>query len=163
MKLVPGLLALLFAPALINASAFAAPAEDHWTIEPSAAESEAFQQAAKLIEAEDYAAALPVLQRLAPEMPDNADVYNLLGFAYRKTGDLDQSAAAYERALFLQPDHLGALEYQGELFLTLGDLKSAEANLARLALLCASPCEERDDLADAIAEAIAARRVKPVE
>ena len=54
------------------------------------------------------------------------------------------------RALYLNPEHLGALEYQGELFLTLGDLKRAEWNLSRLKQLCSVVCEERDDLAEAI-------------
>ena len=131
-------------------SALALPAEDHWAPDPDSPHAQAYAKAAKLIEAEDYAGALPLLQALALDAPGDADVFNLLGFAYRKTGDLKNSAPAYERALFLKPDHLGALEYQGELFLTLGDVAAAEANLARLRGLCPSPCEETDELAEAI-------------
>ena len=143
------LLLALFAPA---AFVSAAPAENHWDTGLDDASQAAFDKAKGLIDAENYAAALPTLQALARSEPGDADVANLLGFAYRKTGNLDASADAYERALYLKPDHRGALEYQGELFLTLGDASAAEANLARLQKICPSPCEETDDLAAAIKE-----------
>ena len=130
--------------------AYAAPAEDHWSSDMDPKLAEDFLEAGELIVAEEFAAALPILRRLAVDLPANADVFNMLGFAYRKTGDLERSAPNYERALHLNPNHLGALEYQGELFLMLGDLPAAEANLARLKRLCASPCEERDELTEAI-------------
>jgi len=57
----------------------------------------------------------------------------------------------YERALWLDPDHRGALEYQGELFLLLGDVDKAEANLAHLEKVCPDDCEEAEELAEAIA------------
>ena len=41
---------------------------------------------------------------------------------------------------------LGALEYQGELYLTIGDLDLAKANLQRLDKLCWLGCDEYDDL-----------------
>ena len=56
----------------------------------------------------------------------NADAWNLLGFTYRKLGQLDDSDAAYLTVLSINPDHLGALEYQGELFITM-----LKENLAR--------------------------------
>jgi len=37
----------------------------------------------------------------------------------------------YTAALELTPKHLGALEYQGELFIALGDLESAAQNLEK--------------------------------
>ncbi|WEF25589.1 hypothetical protein [Paracoccus sp. S3-43] len=57
----------------------------------------------------------------------------------------------YREALFYDPAHRPALEYQGELFLTLGDLESARANLEMLTLFCPQGCQERDTLAAAIA------------
>lgn len=136
--------------ALMPMVAHAAPAEDHWSTDLDPRVAAAFVEAGALIKAERFAAALPVLKGLAVDLPANADVFNMLGFAYRKTGDLDASAPNYERALYLNPDHLGALEYQGELFLMLGDLSAAQANLKRLETLCQTPCEERDELAEAI-------------
>ncbi len=80
----------------------------------------------------------------------NADALNLLAFATRNLGDLENAASYYRAALGMDPNHLGALEYQGELFLLLGDRAGAEANLARLTELCGA-CEEREELAAALA------------
>ena len=134
----------------ISADALALPAEDHWSADMDTPLAESYAKAAAMVEAEYYEGALPILQQLAKEAAGNADVFNLLGFSYRKTGDLVRSAEAYERALFLKPDHLGALEYQGELFLTQGKITAAEANLARLEALCPVSCEERSELEAAI-------------
>ena len=109
--------------------------------------------AARALMAEgDFAAALPPLTAASANMPTNADVFNLLGYAYRNLGRLDESAVAYERALALDPDHLGALEYQGELFILLDDVESAKRNAARLVTLCPAGCAELHDLTGDIAE-----------
>ncbi|MEM7744491.1 MAG: tetratricopeptide repeat protein [Pseudomonadota bacterium] len=137
--------------AIMPALAMALPAEDHWGADPDSPFAKELAEATALIEAEHYKEALPLLEQLAEQARGNADVFNLLGFAYRKTGDLENSAPAYERALFLDPDHVGALEYQGELFLTLDNIEGAEANLEKLMRACAWPCEEAEELTAAIA------------
>ena len=80
----------------------------------------------------------------------DADIQNLLGFAHRKSGELDEAANYYKSALALDPKHKGALEYQGELFLMLGDKVSAEKNLQKLDKICWLGCSELDDLRTAI-------------
>lgn len=134
----------------VPSMALALPQEDHWSVEMEPAAAAALAQSRQLIEEERYGEALPILEGLAQELPANADVFNLLGVAHRKTGNLTVSGAHYARALYLDPEHLGALEYQGELFLMLGDLEGALGNLERLEALCATPCEERDELNEAI-------------
>jgi tetratricopeptide (TPR) repeat protein len=57
---------------------------------------------------------------------------------------------AYRQALAANPDHPGALAYQGALFLELGRRAEAEANLARIAARCPD-CPERETLARDIA------------
>ena len=52
------------------------------------------------IKAQDYKAALAELRDLA-EDNQNADVYNLLGFTLRKTGDYATSLSYYTKALEL--------------------------------------------------------------
>ena len=59
----------------------------------------------------------------------------------------------YDKALAMDPSHKGALEYQGELFVTLGQIDKAKANLARLNRICLFGCEEYDDLKAAIEHA----------
>jgi len=133
--------------------AHSAPTEDHWGSPPSAD----YGRAADLVASAKYDEALPILLDLADTTPGDADLFNLLGFTHRKMGDLDSAASYYQRALRLSPDHRGALAYQGELFLKRSDLPSAEANLARLASLCPTGCQERDELTVAVANWKAAR------
>ena len=91
-----------------------------------------YDAAVKLIKEGQFAKAIPVLHDVEAKARDDADVQNLLGFAYRKNGQLDKAGFHYEQALRLDPKHKGALEYQGELFLMLKDKASAEANYERL-------------------------------
>jgi len=97
------------------------------------------------LEAKNYAAALTELRDLAEDV-QQADVYNLLGFALRKTGDFKTSLTYYTKALELQPDHKGAREYLGELYVETGNMEKAKEQLAALAKLCPAGCEEREDL-----------------
>ena len=101
------------------------------------------------IGAKDYAAALTELRDMA-EDTTNADVYNLLGFTLRKTGDFKTSLTYYTKALELQPDHKAAREYLGELYVETGDTAKAREQLDALARLCPGGCEEREDLQKAI-------------
>ena len=101
------------------------------------------------IKAKDYTAALAELRDLA-EDTQQADVYNLLGFTLRKTGDFKTSLTYYTKALELQPDHKAAREYLGELYVETGNLAKAKEQLSILAKLCPSGCEEREDLQKAI-------------
>ncbi len=139
-----GLLGLLGLVGLFWASP--ASAEDIPVSNPLAL----IDEARALIKAEDWAGAIDRLETARPMAERNADLFNLLGFARRKSGDLDRAGRAYEKALALDPDHRGALEYQGELFLMRGVVAAARANLARLTALCGA-CEERAELAEAIA------------
>ncbi len=102
------------------------------------------------IKAQDYAGAITELNTLVQFGIVDADVFNLMGFAQRKSGNLGQAALFYDKALGMNPNHLGALEYQGELFLMTGDRLRADRNLARLRALCPTGCEELEDLEEAI-------------
>ena len=117
-----------------------------------AAEGSEYKSAEEAILSGDFAGALPILIALTAAEPDNADAWNMLGFASRKSGDLAAAGVAYGRALEIDPDHLGALEYQGEMYLELMQPDMAKANLARLQDLC-GVCEEAEDLALALAAA----------
>ena len=99
--------------------------------------------------AKDYAAALTELRDLAEDV-QQPDVYNLLGFALRKTGDFKTSLTYYTKALEMKPDHKAAREYLGELYVETGNMEKAKEQLAELAKLCPGGCEEREDLQKAI-------------
>src|SRR3954449_2391937 len=102
------------------------------------------------LKARDYAAALAELRNLAEDV-QQADVYNLLGFALRKTGDFKTSLTYYTKALEMQPDHKAAREYLGELYVETGEIAKAEEQVATLKQLCPSGCDELEDLQKAIA------------
>ena len=104
------------------------------------------------IKAKDYKAAINELTPMLATQ-QHADIYNLLGFSLRKSGDMKQAATFYAKALDFDSNHKGALEYQGEMFVELGQIEKAKVNLARLVTLCPQGCEEQEDLAKAIAKA----------
>jgi Flp pilus assembly protein TadD len=102
------------------------------------------------IKAKDWSSAIAELNGMIDKGVQHADVYNLLGFSLRNQGDTTTAQTYYQKALEFDPDHKGALEYQGELYVKLGDLAKAQANLAKLVKLCPQGCEEREDLEQAI-------------
>jgi tetratricopeptide (TPR) repeat protein len=102
------------------------------------------------IDAKDYAGALAELRGLA-EDNRQADVYNLMGYTLRKTGDYRTSLTYYTKALELQPDHRAAREYLGELYVETGEMAKAEEQVSSLKQLCPSGCEELEDLQEVIA------------
>lgn len=104
------------------------------------------------IKAKDFKTAAADLYAIVDSGVQHADVYNLLGFSLRKSGDRKTGASFYAKALDFDPNHKGALEYQGELFVELGQVDKAKANLAKLVSLCPNGCEEREDLEKAIAD-----------
>ena len=112
--------------------------------------TKAMRKATALINAEDYRAALVHLETEVAANPNNADAWNLTGYAARKLGDYGRSESAYDTALTINPKHAGALEYKGELYLTLGNLKGAQTMLARLKDICAFNCIEVKALNKAI-------------
>ena len=115
-----------------------------------AAASKEMRNATAMIRNEDYADALSFLEAEIAKNPDNADAWNLTGFASRKLGDYAASEVAYDKALAIDPKHKGALEYKGELYLTLGNLAGAEEMLARLSKACYFSCKEKKQLVAAI-------------
>jgi tetratricopeptide (TPR) repeat protein len=104
------------------------------------------------IKAKDFKAALAELTPMLVTY-QHADVYNLMGFSLRKTGDYKQAYTFYRKALDFDPEHKGALEYLGELYVETGQVDKAKENVVLLKKLCPSGCEELADLEKAIAEA----------
>jgi len=104
------------------------------------------------IKAKDFKGALAELTPMLATY-QHADVYNLMGFSLRKSGDQKQAYTFYRKALDFDPQHKGALEYLGELYVVTGQLDKARENAVLLKRLCPSGCEELADLEAAIAHA----------
>ena len=103
-----------------------------------------------LLNAKNFKQALADLKVIDSEFKDNADVNNLLGYSSRKLKQYKPADTYYKKALKITPNHLGALEYQGELFVLTNKVSAAKKNLAKLEKLCGLKCGEYLDLKKAI-------------
>jgi Tfp pilus assembly protein PilF len=114
-------------------------------------ESAEYMTASKMVDAKDYRGAVPILERILGKNPSNADALNLMGFCSRKLGHGDEAEAYYQKALAINPNHLGANEYLGEYYLEEKNLAKAQERLKVLAKAC-SGCTEQKELEAAIAK-----------
>lgn len=103
-----------------------------------------------LIAKKNFTAALAALKIADKDFANNADINNLLGYSARNLKQYANAATYYTKALKIDPNHLGALEYQGELFMLTKKSAQAKKNLAKLKTLCGLTCEEYLDLKKAI-------------
>ena len=79
--------------------------------------------------------------------PDQPDILNYLGFAYRKTGDLMMAEVYYLQGLEIDPNHIGINEYLGELYIKTNRIDLAKQ---RLEVLKDCECEEYSELKELI-------------
>ena len=138
------MLAFFAGPALAagndDNSTTSAPADPNWA------------EAKNAIASKDYDRAMPLLQQVVAKDPSNADAFNYLGYTHGRAGKHDEAIAYYQKALTLKPQHRGANEYLGELYLKLGDLAKAKERLAVLDSACFFGCTEYDMLKKAVAD-----------
>ncbi len=102
------------------------------------------------VKAKDWPRAIAALNAAAKRDNNNADIHNLLGYSQRNNGNFELALKHYDRALTLDPKHLGAREYLGELYLQQNNLAKAEEQRAMLVKLCPKPCEELTELSEKI-------------
>jgi Flp pilus assembly protein TadD len=109
-----------------------------------------FAAAKAAIDRKDYAGAIASLNKVTQAEPRNPEAWNLLGYATRKSGNPRASLGYYQKALEIDPKHLGAHEYMGEAYLMLDDVANAEVLLKRLDSFCTFGCQEHRMLKAAI-------------
>lgn len=97
-----------------------------------------------------YKDAIGILRHIVGDEPRNADALNLLGYSLRKTGDYRNARGFYLKALDVRPNHRGANEYLGELYVETGDLPKANERLDALEAICGTSCREYIALKQAI-------------
>ena len=142
---------------LFSTSVFAAATKSNDDTSASASDQikNLYDKAYDLVYAEDFDKSLKLLKKIAKrnDLGDmKADVYNLLGFSYRKNDnpDLDKAFESYKIALEANPEHAGAHEYLGELYLKMGDKYMAEEMLAKLETIAGTSSDEYKKLKKAI-------------
>ncbi|HVY05798.1 MAG TPA: tetratricopeptide repeat protein [Burkholderiales bacterium] len=110
-----------------------------------------FQLGKRALESQDWKRAIELLTKAVQGSPNNSDAHSMLGYAYRKNGNMDASFEQYGEALKLDPNNKHAHEYVGEAYLMTNDLPKAEQHLAELQRLCSPiPCEELKELKRAV-------------
>ena len=107
---------------------------------------DSYVAAVSLINEKRYGEAISLLDGALWTAGPHPDILTYLGFAHRKLHQYDLAKTYYEDALAIAPNHLGALEYYGELKLELGNVKGAKDHLARLDNLCGFGCYEAEEL-----------------
>lgn len=124
---------------------------------PAEAKPDPLAPARKLVADKNFPAALDAL--LPVRDNSNPDWHNLIGYVLRNLPAPDYAIAEvhYREALRLAPQHRGALEYLGELYLQTGRRTQAEILLNNLAKACPTGCPELDDLKAAFARTPASR------
>jgi tetratricopeptide (TPR) repeat protein len=110
-----------------------------------------FAAGKRAIVAGDWNGAIKALTSAALRDARNADIQNYLGYVYRRLRQVDPAMRHYQQALMLNPRHRSAHEHIGEAYLTQGDLAKAEDHLRALERICLIPCDEYDDLKQALA------------
>jgi len=143
---------------LFSTSVFAAASTSSDDTSASASDQikNLYDKAYDLVYAKDFDKSLKLLKKIAKrnDLGDmKADVYNLLGFSYRKNDnpDLDKAFESYKIALEANPEHAGAHEYLGELYIKMGNKSMAEEMLAKLETIAGTGSDEYKKLKKAIA------------
>ena len=90
----------------------------------------------------NYKAAIIYLKKSIRDDPNNPDAFNMLGFSNRKLGNNDEAFSYYNKALDLNPEHLGTHEYIGRLYLNLDQPEESKKHFRILKALCYFDCEE---------------------
>ena len=149
MKLIP---TMVIALALLGAASTAQADSTREAPPPKpAVTGVTLASAQQKIDAGDYRGAIPILTDIIKADPNNADALNLMGFSLRNTGQNDLALQYYNKALALMPQHLGANEYLGELYVELGQMDKAKDRLAVLQAACGN-CAQEVHLTAAIAK-----------
>lgn len=89
----------------------------------------------ELVKKEKYKSAIGKFKSLINKKSDNytqADIYNYLGYTHRKLKEYDAAETYYLKALKLDSDHIGALEYMGELYLETNRIEEAKKSLQKI-------------------------------
>ena len=127
-----------------------AASSDSSTSASTQTSSQKYTEAESAVMAKNYSLAVRLFTEFLASDNSNANAWNYLAYSHRKLGKLQQAEQEYKKALILNPGHLGAHEYLGELYVETGRLPLARQLLDRLRTLCSQDCEEYEALEMAI-------------
>ena len=148
MKILLSLIFLIFSSLAFSAGTNNSASDDQGT-----SGTKDFKNAQKLIYSKKYEKAIDILISLEDKKPicfSKADLYNYLGFATRKKNNPNYEDAEeyYLLALSIDANHIGALEYLGELYFETDRLGQAEELLIKLGAVAGENSVEYKELFD---------------
>ena len=148
MKILLSLIFLIFLSLAFSAGTNNSASDDQGT-----SVTKDFKNAQKLIYSKKYEKAIDILISLEDKKPigfSKADLYNYLGFATRKKNNPNYEDAEeyYLLALSIDANHIGALEYLGELYFETDRLGQAEELLMKLGAVAGKNSVEYKELFD---------------
>ena len=148
MKILLSLIFLIFSSLAFSAGTNNSASDDQGT-----SVTKDFKNAQKLIYSKKYEKAIDILISLEDKKPigfSKADLYNYLGFATRKKNNPNYEDAEeyYLLALSIDANHIGALEYLGELYFETDRLGQAEELLIKLGAVTGENSVEYKELFD---------------
>ena len=148
MKILLSLIFLIYSSLAFSAGTNNSASDDQGT-----SVTKDFKNAQKLIYSKKYEKAIDILISLEDKKPigfSKADLYNYLGFATRKKNNPNYEDAEeyYLLALSIDANHIGALEYLGELYFETDRLGQAEELLTKLGAVAGENSVEYKELFD---------------
>ncbi len=149
---------IIFTILFLSSASFAAGTsydDDNSSVSANEQVAKLYNKAYELVYNKKFDKSIKLLEKIAKRKDlgeKKADVYNLLGFSYRKHSepDLDKALESYKIALETNPEHLGAHEYLGELYITLGNMNKANEMLNNLEKIAGTSSMEYIKLKKAI-------------
>jgi Flp pilus assembly protein TadD len=87
-----------------------------------------FDRSMRLLEQEEYGAAIPLLVEVTQAAPESTTAHIDLGMAYRKVDDLERAEVSIQRAVELNPAHPVAHNEMGIVYRRTGRFKKARAS-----------------------------------
>ena len=107
-----------------------------------------------LVNKGEYQAAFNDLALTEAAVGRHPDITTYMGYTQRKLGNYDLAKTYYAMALEVEPNHKGANEYLGELYVETGEMDKAKAQLAKLETICTFGCIEENELRGWIVNAL---------
>jgi len=119
---------------------------------PDAVDTQYFASVS-LINQGKYSEAFDDLYLTAAAVGPHPDITTYMGYTQRKLGNYETAKTYYAMALEVAPNHKGANEYLGELYVETGQMDKAYAQLAKLETICTFGCIEENELRSWIIDA----------
>ena len=94
-----------------------------------------------------YTAAVETANEVLTRHPNSADAYTYRGYAYNKLGQGADALKDFQKALLLDPAHLGANKYLADIYLQKGDIPRAMEQMQVIRMTCGQlDCTELNEL-----------------